>query len=101
MLIYVIIDNVNVLTKDLSGNDNNNQIMEEAEEPELESEIWTWAHNAEQYYVVDMLYSFEDESYKVRLVSKSDEFLIVPYDALESWFVPHQEVEEPEQPAYS
>ena len=97
----MITDNVNALTKDLSGNDNNNQIMKEVEEPELESEIWTWAHNAKQYYVVDMLYSFEDESYKVRMVSKDDEFLIVPYDVLESWFLPHQEVEEPEQPAYS
>ena len=75
--------------------------MEEVEEPELESEVWTWAHDAEQYYTVDVLYSFEDECYKVRLMSESDEFLIVPYDALEAWFLPHQEVEEPEQPAYS
>ena len=75
--------------------------MEDIEKPELESEIWTWQRDAEEYYVVEMLYSFEDESYKVRLISESDEFLIVPYDALESWFLPHERVEEPEQPAYS
>ena len=79
--------------------------MEEPEEPDLESEVWTWMKDAKRYCVVDVLYSYEDQCHKVRLISQDEsEFLTVPLEALESWFIPLEKVEQPEepiQPAYS
>ena len=76
--------------------------MANTEKPELESEVWVWPKNAKQYAVCDTLYSYEDQCYKVRLISQDkSEFLTVPLNALESWFIPLERVEEEEQPAYS